>query len=305
MNKNYFTGTLMCLTAVVFWGGMFPVMAPALKIIDPFYFTLLRYGTVAVLLAVILFFVEGRSAFKLEGHLLMLWLLGTSAFAGFSFLVFLGQKLAGNSGSVIASVMMAVQPLLAVLVAWAWKRQKPTKFAFVCMLAALVGVVLVVTKGDFSVLFSAASPTILILLGALCWVIYSTGIGSFPDWSILRYSTITTILGMISVIVILLAATLSGWLSFPTMSQVSHIPFALLYMIIPAGIIALFTWNLGNRQLTTLNGILFMNLVPITAFIINGFLGYKFGMFEIFGAVIVVAALVSNNLYNRSVQKIS
>lgn len=303
MSKKNFIGTIMCLMAVVFWGGMFPVMEPALKIIDPFYFTLLRYGSVAILLAIILFFVEGVKAFKTEGHLLSLWLLGTSAFAGFSFLVFLGQKLAGSSGSVIASVMMAVQPLLAVLVAWVWKRNKPGGFTFFCMIVALIGVVLVVTKGNFGILFLSGFPALLILIGALCWVIYSSGIASFPSWSILRYSTLTTILGICSVIVILIVATLVGWLKFPTLSQVTHIPFALFYMIIPAGIIALFAWNLGNRQITTLNGILFMNLVPITAFIVNAFLGYKFGLFEIVGCLLVIVALIANNIYNRAHQK--
>ncbi len=303
MNKKYLTGALMCLTAVVFWGGMFPVMNAALKVIDPFYFTLLRYGSVAILLAILLFFIEGKKAFKTDGHLLSLWLLGTSAFAGFSFLVFWGQALAGNAGSVIASVTMAVQPLLAVLVAWVWKRNKPTAVAFFCMLVALVGVVLVVTQGNLAILVSAGFPALVILLGALCWVIYSTGVASFPDWSILRYSAITTILGMVSVIALLTIATLAGWLTFPTLAQISHIQWELAYMIIPAGIVALFAWNLGNRQITTLNGILFMNLVPITAFVVNAFLGYRFGSFEIVGALLVIAALIANNLYNRSLQK--
>ncbi|WP_338033598.1 EamA family transporter [Lactococcus allomyrinae] len=95
--QNYLLGIFLCLVSTIFWGAQFPVMGAALKMIDPFYFTLLRYGLVAILFTIILFFVEGKKAFHTEGNGLKLWLLGTSAFAGFSFLVFYGQQIAGNS----------------------------------------------------------------------------------------------------------------------------------------------------------------------------------------------------------------
>jgi len=33
-----------------------------------------------------------------------------------------------------------------------------------------------------------------------------------------------------------------------------------------SGVLALFSWNAGNRALTPINGILFINLVPVTTF---------------------------------------
>ena len=39
MKRKGILGLLMCLIAVLSWGGMFPIMEPALKIMDPFYFT--------------------------------------------------------------------------------------------------------------------------------------------------------------------------------------------------------------------------------------------------------------------------
>ncbi len=85
MGKNYLLGVSLCLIAVLSWGAMFPIMGPALKIMDPFNFTLFRYGIVAVIFAIILFLKEGSRAFLPEKHFLKLWFLGTSAFAGFSF----------------------------------------------------------------------------------------------------------------------------------------------------------------------------------------------------------------------------
>jgi len=305
MTKKYLLGIVLCLIAVFSWGGMFPVMAPALKIMDPFYFTLFRYGTVAVIFAIILLFVEGKSAFKSDGNFLKLWLFGTSAFAGFSFLVFLGQKTAGPSGSIIASVMMAIQPLLGVLVGWVYRGVKPTIVSLISMIVAAVGVFMVVTKGDLSVLYKGDNTVfalVLILLGALCWVIYTTGGGDFKQWSILRYSTLTSIYGVLSVIVILFVATLMGWLSVPSFGQISGVSGALIYMISFAGVIAVFAWNLGNRIIGPINGILFMNLVPITSFVISIVNGYKISGFELAGVSITILALIGNNIYNRVAQ---
>ncbi|MBA1433907.1 DMT family transporter [Bombilactobacillus bombi] len=306
MSKKYLYGLLLCLVSVLSWGGMFPVMAPALKIIDPFYFTLLRYGSVAIIFAIILLIVEGPKAFQTEGQTGKLWIFGTSAFAGFSFLVFLGQQIAGSSGSIIASVMMAVQPLLGVLVSWVYRGVKPTTVSLISMIVAAIGVFMVVTKGNVSVLVSGHNTVlamVLILLGALCWVIYTTGGADFPEWSILRYSTLTSILGVFSVIAVLIVTTAMGWLKVPTMTQIGGVRNALLYMISLAGVIAVFAWNLGNRIVTPINGILFMNLVPITSFIITIINGYHVSSFEIIGCLVTIGALVGNNLYNRYITK--
>lgn len=302
MNKHYLWGILLCSVAVLSWGGMFPIMGPALKIMDPFNFTLWSYGIVAIIFAILLLVKEGPKAFSPEKHFFKLWFLGTSAFAGFSFLVFLGQKLAGTSGALIASVMMAVQPLLGVLVVWCYRGIKPRKSVVISMLVAAVGVFLVVTKGDPGQLISGnhvGVATSLILLGALCWVIYTTGGADFKTWSILRFSTLTAIYGVGSVSIILFIATKLGWLDFPTWMQVKTVGWALVYMITLAGVIAVFAWNLGNRLVGPLNGILFMNLVPVTSFVITIMRGYQITSFELLGCLLTIGALVANNLVNR------
>ena len=71
------------------------------------------------------------------------------------------------------------------------------------------------------------------------------------------------------------------------------------YMIVISGVLAIFSWNAGNRALTPINGILFINLVPVTTFAISILSGYNMSKLEVTGAVITIAALVSNNLYQR------
>src|SRR5215467_3885485 len=99
----------------------FPIEgAPGLGyLMDPFNFTAIRYTIAAIPFAVLLLAREGKGAFNLKGerHLLA-WLFGTTGFAGFNFLTFLGQQLAGPTGALSAAIMTATMPLLALPVNW-------------------------------------------------------------------------------------------------------------------------------------------------------------------------------------------
>ncbi|MBV1788051.1 hypothetical protein KQ940_08285 [Marinobacterium sp. D7] len=71
------------------------------------------------------------------------------------------------------------------------------------------------------------------------------------------------------------------------------------YLIIAGGVVAVLSWNSGIRKIGPVNGVLFINFVPITAFSIGLAQGRAFSSAEIFGASLVILALVSNNLYLR------
>ncbi|MEC3883373.1 DMT family transporter [Halobacillus sp. HZG1] len=303
-NNKFLIGILMCLVAVVAWGGMFPVMGSALKVMDPFYFTLFRYGIASIIFVFLLTKQEGKKKLSPDGAFKKVTFLGTMGFAGFSFLVFLGQQLAGQSGAVIAAVIMAVQPLLGALVLLVTKKIVPKPLTFFFMVSGLVGVVMVISKGDLSVFVSEDTNLLaylFILLGALCFVIYTMGAGTFPGWSPLRYSAVTSIFGTISITVIVGLATFIGWLKVPTLTMVQDISGELMYMSLIAGVMAFFAWNIGNKIITPINGILFMNMVPVTTFIISVIQGYQLTTFELIGALITIASLVGNNLYVRKV----
>ena len=69
---------------------MFPVMNSALRHIDPFVFTSLRYTLAGLAFLALLLHREGIKSLNLKGERPVLaWLFGTAGFAGFGFLVFL------------------------------------------------------------------------------------------------------------------------------------------------------------------------------------------------------------------------
>ncbi len=300
-SKGAFDGVLLgiallALTAIS-WGGMFPVAKAALATIDGFYLTLLRYGLASIILLGILAKVEGPRAFALEGHGGRLFFYGSMGFAGFSILAFVGLA---HSKAEHGAIIMALMPLITVLLTWAIKGVTPSRVTFLCIAAALAGVALVVTRGDLGALDGGALlPDLLILAGAASWVVYTLGAASVPGWSALRYTALSAALGTVTIVIVTALATAGGVITAPTLDAVWSVRNEIAYLVLIAAVLAVFSWNIGIKLLGPINGVLFINLVPITAFAIGLAQGRAFGQAELAGAGLTIAALIVNNLNSR------
>ena len=101
-------------------------------------------------------------------------------------------------------------------------------------MVAFLGVSLVITKGDINVLSSTSGnliPALLILTGVFAWVIYTIG-GSNFTWSPLRYTTLSCILGTASALVIVVLATIAGYLKGPAVDTLATIRWEMGYLIV-------------------------------------------------------------------------
>lgn len=299
LKKEVWIGALLCLIASMSWGAMFPVAHVALQIIDPFYFSFIRYAIVGLILTIILYFKEGRSSFKLEGKGMLLVILGTMAFVVYNMCVFLGQQMMGTAGTVVASIMEVLMPSITVLILWLTTRKKPAKAALRNIIIAFIGAILVISRGELSFFNMGGQqliPILFIFAGVVGWVIYSLGGARFNGWSVLRYSTLTCLLGSAVSFIIVIAATMMGWISVPTIAELSAVKLHMAFMIVVPGLIALLSWNKGLQLLSSTHGVLFINFVPITTFVIIAIQGYSINYFEIIGTVLIIAALIHNTL---------
>jgi drug/metabolite transporter (DMT)-like permease len=80
-NRRTF-GALPSLTAALAWGAMFPIAATALKHVDPFHLTAIRYLVAAAIFLALLTAFEGGRALLPEGRGVELFVLGSLGFAG-------------------------------------------------------------------------------------------------------------------------------------------------------------------------------------------------------------------------------
>ncbi|WP_415782926.1 DMT family transporter [Bacillus manliponensis] len=295
-------GALACLVASMSWGAMFPVADHALEYIDPFYFSLIRYGAVAIVLVLLLWMKEGKKAFRLEGKGKLLLFFGTMAFTVYNVLLFLGQMLMGKPGIMVASIMESLMPMISIMILWMFKSVKPKKYMITGMAIAFLGAFFVITKGDMSFFFTLQDHMLslfFMFIGVVGWVVYTMGGKSFSDWSTLRYSTLTCVFGTIVTGIITFVVTQLGYIAVPTVETLSIVKYDLLFMMTLPGIVALLAWNYGVKVLSSINGILFINFVPITTLLVMMFQGYEITMFDAVGTLLVMIALIRNNIYQR------
>jgi drug/metabolite transporter (DMT)-like permease len=267
-------------------------------VLDPFFLGSSRY-TVGVLLFIgILWIAEGRQALRYGGRFLPAAVYGMIGFCGFNILMWWGLSYTRPEH---ASIIMALQTPMTALAVWLTRGLRPAPFTVGCIAVAIGGVLVVVTKGDLSNVFAGGSliGDLLVFLGAVSWVIYTTAGNHFAGWSPLRMTVLTCIPGTVGLIAINAFTIGMGYSVMPTLEQVWSVKWQLGYFIVFTVVLGVLGFNNGVKYLGALNAMLMLNLIPIIVFAIEAWLGRSFAAVELGGAALVIAALVANNLYQR------
>jgi drug/metabolite transporter (DMT)-like permease len=301
--SNKAAAPTLALVAVLSWGAMFPIAAHAIPHVEPLHLTALRYGLASLAFVALLWRIEGIRSMAPEGRTLRLWVLGTLGFAGFNLLSYIGLE---HTGPRNAALIVPTMPLVTALVRWARDGVRPAASTLGATFLALAGVVLVISHGDLTTLGQGGVGfgSLLVLAGVFGWVLYTLGAADFPEWSPLRYTTLSAIPGTVSILLITEVATLAGWVGAPSAADVGAIWPELAFIVVMGAVAAVLAWNSAIRAMGPQNTSLFINLVPVTAFAISIGGGYRPGAVELAGAGLTVAALVGGNLLARSARPV-
>jgi drug/metabolite transporter (DMT)-like permease len=277
---------------------MFPIADSAIKHVDPFHLTAIRYLLASLGFLALLWAFEGVRALRLEGRGIELFLYGSAGFAGFNLLAFAGLE---HTTPEHAALIVATSPLMTLLASAALARRAPSLVTLGFVLLALAGLLLVIGHGDPLTVFDGGvnGGDLLVLLGTASFVAYTLGARRFSDWSALRYTALSAPLGTITIVVVTQIVTLAGWYAAPSAADVAEIWWQMLYVIGIGALAAVLAWNEGVRRLGAPNAALFMNLVPVVAFAIAIARGYHPDAAELGGAALTVAALIGANLAAR------
>lgn len=298
--KNY-RYTLYLLVTVFGWGIMYPASKHAVSSgIDGYYLTFIRYVLGAFLVSFVLLIIEGKKSYQTEGKAFQLWLFGTIGFAGLNFLTFIGI---GFSSAEHATIILALMPMLSMILSSILDHNIPDIKTILCIVLAFVGIILVITNGDFNNLIASSSflGDLLLLAATTCWVIYTYFANKMitkHKWSALRVTALSSSLGVLSIIAITFIASFFHLASPPSMNALITSGFDIFILVITA--LVIITWNAGINGLGAINGILFVNLVPVISFIIGIYQGHSISYIETVGAIITIIALVLNNIYMRT-----
>jgi drug/metabolite transporter (DMT)-like permease len=295
-------GFILTTFAVVLWGMQHPISKNAMAVMDGFTLTLLRYGIACIGFVLILLVVEGKAAFNFGGQKKLALLAGTVGMAGSALLVFNGINLTTPE---VAVIILALQPALSAIIEWFTAGKRPPTITIVCMLCAFLGIVLVVTRGGQSLDFLLKSnPSqllgeVLVLLGALAWVVYTLLCSRLVGWSSWKATTLTCLPALALIFIVWCIALALGQIRLPTGQAYPQIIWQVAYVSFAGVLLAMLLWNKGTQLISSLDSLLLLSLMPVITFAFRALEGAKFNLYEMLGALIVVIALVSNNLLLR------
>ncbi len=294
--SSFRLGLLAALTAVISWGVMFPVLKHLLVTLDPYWLTSIRYVAAAAIIAVVLLVVEGPGAFALDRRAWLLWAMGTAGIAIFNLFVLTGLE---RSSAEHGALVVATGPALVALLLWMRTGEKPSRLTFAMLAAAFVGVMLVVTKGSLATLHGGSViGDALVALGVAGFAVFTAYTPLFADYSRLRFAAWIVIFGTISTLIASIFAQLIGVAHAPTTIDASVV-LGMTYMVVVPALFSFILWSYAVSKIGAQNTGLFMNAVPIVAFIIGICSGRHFSTIEYGGAALTIAALIVNNLASR------
>lgn len=269
--------------------------------LDPFFLGSIRYALGVLLFIAILWVAEGRQALRYGGRFLPAAVYGIVGFCGFNILVWWGLAYTRPEH---AAIIMALQTPMIAFALWLTRGMRPAAFTMACVAVAIAGVLTVVTRGDLAHALEGGSLVgdLLVFLGAVSWVVYTLAGGHFSGWSPLRMTVLTCIPGTIGLIAVNAFTIAMGYSALPTLEQVWSVHWQLAYFVVFTVVLGVLGFNNGVKHLGALNAMLTLNFIPVLVFAIEAALGRSFGSIEIGGGLLVVAALVANNLYLRRAQ---
>jgi len=291
-------GVALALLAALAWGTSFPAIAQCMQLIAPLWVTAIRFGIALPPLIIACYALEGRRALSLGGRALPILAIGAIGMGGYNIFAVYGIKYAGAEH---AALLFAMVPLMTTVVSAIRSRTMPAAITIGCTLAALAGIALVITGGNFGTFFRSASfaGDGLLFLASLTWVYYTLARVKFASWSPLRFTTVTLISGEAAIVAATLVASFFFHGGYPSVADLRATGWLFAFLGFAPVIVAVIAYNAAISKLGADRAALFINVVPVVTFAVQAFTGSRLPPIEYAGAAIVLAALVANNVSGK------
>ena len=278
---------LSLFAGAVIWGVNFAVVKQTLSEITPLAFTAVRF-TLAGLLLLVILRVMGQNLHLKRDEIWKVLLLGVAGIAGTQAFFTLGIARTSASNS---SVIMATTPVFVALLGALFHVERITPIMWLGIAFSVGGTTLLVGLGSGEVSFGTQVfvGNMLVLLGTVCWAIYTTLVHPLlGHYSPIKIITLVTITG--SIVLLVLAA---GEVTYMQWTHVSWQGWlGLFYSFALASALVYAIWTTGIQKVGNARTAVFMNVTPIAAVIASWLLlGEVLGTWQIVGAVITLCGV--------------
>lgn len=278
---------LYLVLAMALWGAGPVVVRGVHEIAPPFALTFWRWLGVALML---LPFVWNRVARELP----------PSPSARRQVALICAYMVAGSTLSVVAvsyttainaTVINATQPAVTALAAFLVFAERLTRFRFLGVVAAFIGILIMAFQASFQALLqlSVNSGDLIMFVAVCCWSLYAISLHratELPGTAVLLF--LIAVSGAILGLPLYVAESLLDRPFLPTPQTIG----AVIFLAVGVSLFAVHFWNSAIRTVGANRAAIFVNLIPVfgAAFAI-GFLDERLFAYHLVGAGLVVAGI--------------
>lgn len=274
----------------LFWAGNAVVARSVVGTIPPLSLSFWRW-TLALLILLPIGLPKVRRQWSI---VVQRWpsMLALAAFSvgAFNTLLYLSAK---TTTALNITLVNSTIPVMVALLAWILLRDRVRPFQAIGIALALLGMLVVVSRGDLGVFTALAfQPGDLIMVAAVfCWGLFSVLLRrqSVPLHP-LAFLTVQIALGVLVILPFYLLDLLfiSGGFELAP----DKLP-PLLYVSVFPGLLAYAFWNHGVKTIGPSKAAMFMYLNPVFAAVLAGlFLGERLSVFHFIGGVLILLGLL-------------
>jgi drug/metabolite transporter (DMT)-like permease len=270
------------------WGSSLVVTRAVHEIVPPFALTFWRWAVaVLVLLPIVWRKLPGAMPLVRRNWRKLALLCGFMVIGATFSVVAVNYTTAIN-----ASLINGSQPLATALVAFLVMRERLTLGSGLGILAAFVGLLVMIFHGSPQLLLNMAVNVgdLVMLIAVVAWALYSVELHrqpEHPSGDVLLFFIACT--GLITVLPLYIAETIFVREFVPSRNGVA----AIVYVSLAASLLAVYLWNIVVRSVGATHAALFLNLIPVfgAAFAIL-FLGERLYAFHVVGAALVFLGIL-------------
>lgn len=289
MNKQLVIGYLFALSATAIWSGNFIIARDLSEVIPPISLAFWRWTVALIILfplAIKQLIVEWNILKKHIGYLAITAFLGVTIF---NTLIYL----AGHSTTAINLSLISITfPVFIVIFSRIFFRELITMNKGIGILLVLVGVVLLITKGQPTKLLSLSSSIgdLWMLLAAIIFAVYSILLKQKPKgFNILSFQLSTFILGLIFMSPFFIWETLTA----PAIKFESKTIFSILYVGIFASLTAYILWNKAIEKIGPTNaGMIYYTLPLFSGVLAFILLKETIGLFHLYSLLLILFGII-------------
>ncbi len=293
-SKNIYTGIGLATLATFIWSGNFIVARAVHQSFPPVSLNFFRW-----LLASIIIFPFAFRAFKKEWPVIRrswhyLFWVSLSGISLFNTFVYIGAHY--TSAINLALIGTTSSPVMSVLFARIFLKERVGWLRVAGMLLCLAGVLFLLARGDWNNLFSLQFGTgdLWVLLAAFCFAVYNTLVKKKPA-AISPVSFLFTVFLAGSLMVLpfcIVELQHSAGISWN-----NQVIFSVIYLGLGASVICFLIWNTAIGHLGAGRTALFGNLIPVFSSIgAVILLDEKITVIHVISFILVVAGLLLANL---------